>query len=242
MNMQTFAFKNETANGVKVQDLKEPRDPGDTLTVSETCTTLTLRMGVSLSGHLPLDHDTQQGEGRPHPEHHPRQPAHGLSRRRFQSLVHVEHEGEELHEVIQRHSDDRRTKHRRGQRGEEPLPLQREHGEQHAQAKQHAQGHPDGARRAVGKLLHAHQGGHSHQQAQQQAHHKEAHAADQHGDQAAERADAEADAHRGLHAQLGVQNALLVAEHEDDDGAEHQACQEHHRFEAAIAWSKRKKR
>ena len=198
-------------------------------------------MGVSLSGHLPLDHDSQQGEGRPHPKHHPRQPTHRFARCCFYPLVHVQHQGEELYEVVQRHGDHRRTEHGGRQRGEETLPLQGEHGEQHAQAKQHAKGHPDGTRRAVGQLLQADQGGHGDQQAQQQAHHKEAHAANQHGDQAAERADAQADAHRGLHAQLGVQHALLVAEHEDDDRAEHQAREEHHSFEAAIAWKKRRK-
>lgn len=82
-----------------------------------------------------------------------------------------------------------------------------------------------------------HQRSHSDQQAQQQAHHKQPHAADQHGHQATQSPDAQADAHGRLDAQLRVHHSLLVAQHEDDHRAEHEAGEEQHGLEASIAWS-----
>lgn len=81
-----------------------------------------------------------------------------------------------------------------------------------------------------------HQWCHSDQQAQKEAHHKQPHTADQHGHKATERSNAQADAHRRLHAQLSVHHPLLVAQHEDDHRAEHEAGEEQHRLETSIAW------
>lgn len=87
-----------------------------------------------------------------------------------------------------------------------------------------------------------HQGGHADQQAQQKSHHKQSHTSNQHGHQATQSPDAEADADRRLHAQLRVHHPLLVAQHEDHHGAEHEAREEQHSLEASVAWRRERKR
>lgn len=190
-------------------------------------------MGEAAVGQLPLDQNPDEGERGPDAQNDPAVPAEGGSRVEAQTFIRVRGQNQHFHEVVGAHRHDGGPEHGRGEDGEELLPLQRQHGEEHARSQERAQRDPDGGGSV--ELLSEQQSGQRQEEAQQQARHEEAHAPHQHGDQAAQQADAQADARAGLHAQLRVQHVLLVAQQEDDDGAEHQTGQEHDGLEAAVA-------
>lgn len=199
--------------------------------------TLTLCVWEAVVRQFPLDQHSYEAESRPDAQNDPAVPAERLSGCEAQAFIHVHSQNQHLHKVIGTHCHDGRPKHSGGQHGEHLLPLQCQHGKQHARSQKSAQRHPQCGRCV--ELLSDQQGSESQEEAEQQARHEEADASHEHSDEAAQEAYTEADARAGLDAQLRVQHVLLVAQQENDDRAKHQARQEHDSFETPVTWRRR---
>lgn len=186
---------------------------------------------------FPLDQYSYDAEGRPDAQNDPAVPAERWPRCEAQALVHMRGQNQHLHKVISAHCHDGCPENSCGEHGEELLPLQCQHGKQHACSQECTQWDPDCGWSV--ELVSDQQGSKGQEETQQQASHEEADAAHQHSDQTAQQAYTKAYTSAGFHAQLSVQHMLLVAKQEDDDGAEHQTRQEHDGFETAVTCTKR---